>query len=258
MMPNVPWQALFSLALHALEVAAEANLGGDAVAPLLRAVVAIRNSEQRVLEDIRQDVRALLEGPWRAGDLFLMEAEQSAQSSAARQAALELARQRFIDACGNLVHDHFSRALVEYRTAVCYLCSSSAADARRWFERAYNSAGQALLELEHASAWRRQHQQVVDKARGVVRGGFAKYLLPKRLPRIFGAVYDITSLPERLVLEHALSGYERLVLRRGDAGRLEQEARVVKEFRVGLQPLMSFGAPPDAELSFGKAVGIAS
>ncbi len=232
----VAWQVLFNLAAQALQVAAEAGVGGETLGPLLRAVVAVRNSEQRVLEEIRRDVRALVEGPWHAGDLFLLEAEQvSERSMEVRLAAIELARQRFIDACGNLVHDHFSRALVEYRTAVCYLCLGSAQDARRWFERSHGSAKEALSELEQGTAWRREHQQLVDRARGVVRGGFARYVLPKWTPGVVAGLYDWVGTPERVVMSRALDGYEKLVLR----PHKSREHQIVQAFLEGLQPLLA-------------------
>jgi hypothetical protein len=65
--------------------------------PLLQELVAIRKPEQFVLEEIRRDVHALLEGPWHAGDLFLVEAAQTDQPVAARIQSIEQARRRFID-----------------------------------------------------------------------------------------------------------------------------------------------------------------
>jgi hypothetical protein len=233
----LPWATLFKLAVHTLDqlliVAVDNDLGGETIAPLLREVAAMRHSEERVLASIRRDIQVLIEGPWHAGDLLLSEAAQHSLPVAARLEALEHARLRFIDACGNLVNDHFCRALVEYRIGMCYLCSGRSADARRWFAQAAASAELERADLERRTRWRRDHQHLIDQARNWVEQGAAAPF--RRLPRIVRSVYGLGFMPHRLAAHGALSAYEQVVLHNQQARTCQQELQEVNAFLEALR-----------------------
>ena len=168
-MPIDPLSAtLWSMLFQTIGTAAGKKIADDVIVPVLQQAVGVQSAEVQLLAEIRQDIRALIEGPWRTGDLYLQDAAQEGRPSLQRAESIEQARRKYLEACGNLHLDHFSRALVEYRVGLCWLCLGSAPDAGRWLEATHQSATKARDELTERLQQQLDRENIIDKARGYI------------------------------------------------------------------------------------------
>jgi hypothetical protein len=115
---------------------------GEGALPMLKAAVGLQSEEERLLGTIRRDVKALMESPWHTGDLHLKDAIKEWRTDEERLKHVELARRKYLEACGNLDGDasSYSRLFVEYRVAVCWAALGKTADSRDWLEKSRASA----------------------------------------------------------------------------------------------------------------------
>jgi hypothetical protein len=139
------YRTLFLVLAEIASSYSDLPLPAAGVLRVLTLLVDTDREEIRVLESIHEDVRALVEGPYRTGLVWLEDAAKPHRSSGDRHTCLMEARRRFMDAYGQERHP-LRRALIEYRLGLCWLLIGSRPDAKDWLEKAHSSADQFVRE----------------------------------------------------------------------------------------------------------------
>jgi hypothetical protein len=171
------WEQIFIIAAEAATKTVVTKVAGEASEYLLLQLSGQQAIQREVLQLLRQDIRALMEGPWHTGDRYLFDAANDS-SIERRQKHIEDASSEFRRAHGyleaheraaqnrsDLPPDHFfSRALIEARIALCALCLDELTIAHVWFKDANQSARLAGNELERLIGHHLRRQEFVDKS----------------------------------------------------------------------------------------------
>jgi hypothetical protein len=131
----------------------------SAVVRILTLLVENGEEEIRMLESMHEDVKALVEAPYRTGLIWIEDAAKPHRSDVERRACLMEARSRFMDAYGQ-ERQPLRKALIEYRLGLCWLLLESRHDARDWLQRAYRSADEVLQLLE--AEWTRRPRNAFE------------------------------------------------------------------------------------------------
>src|SRR4051794_26528726 len=95
----VAWEPVMKVGLEVGLAHAALPVGlASAAVPLLKAAVGVQDAEAKLLHDMGRDVKALLNGPWHTGDLYLKDASQDWRSEEERQNNVQRAKQSYMEA----------------------------------------------------------------------------------------------------------------------------------------------------------------
>jgi hypothetical protein len=89
-----------------------AKVAISAARPLLLALLGVQDQQLKLLTTMQDDIRKLLEGPWKQARLLVAEAAHSPDDDPQRRDYLEKGRDALIQAYGNYPHVHSSRAAI--------------------------------------------------------------------------------------------------------------------------------------------------
>ena len=147
-----PWRRVSSvIAIQvAANVAGAAAGGGVSGAIVTNALSSILQNNSEQLDAVSADIRALVEGPYNAGMVFLEEANAPHRSGRDQRDFITKARDKFIEAYAQ-ERDQFRKAQIEYAIGNCWTLLGSNEDAKIWFEKAHASALHHLHEKSRAA-----------------------------------------------------------------------------------------------------------
>lgn len=126
-----PWAVFFDNCL---------NLKDEAIEHKLDKIL----KELSILKDIDANVKAIIEGPFNSGLLFLEEAAEPRRSSAERITFVIKARDRFIDALG-MENNPIRSAVIQIHIAGCWSMLGEKQDALNWIRKAYRTVERAMF-----------------------------------------------------------------------------------------------------------------
>jgi hypothetical protein len=147
-----PWRRVSSvIALQvATNVAGAAAGGGVSGAIVTNALSSILQNKSEHLDAVSANIRALVEGPYNAGMVFLEEANAPHRSGRDQRDFITKARDKFIEAYAQ-ERDQFRKAQIEYEIGNCWTLLGSNEDAKIWFQKAHASALKHLHEKSRAA-----------------------------------------------------------------------------------------------------------
>ncbi|MBN8656248.1 MAG: hypothetical protein J0M11_10955 [Anaerolineae bacterium] len=104
---------------------------------VIKEIITLVSEENRKLIDIHLDVKAIKEGAYNSGVIWLMEASKEYRTPIERVEFIEKARDKFIDAFAMEKNDEFRSMLITYQIGICWLLLNKKEDAKFWFLKSY-------------------------------------------------------------------------------------------------------------------------
>lgn len=135
------WVAIGGAGLQLALAATTGNYG-----ELVQTVLAVEEAQTRLLQSIDENVKLLVEGPFKTGRIFLAEAYEVVETPERSAQFVEKAQAKFIEASA-LATEPMDQAAVEMHIAVTFILLGHSADSRRWLESAYEKTAPKVIEL---------------------------------------------------------------------------------------------------------------
>jgi hypothetical protein len=117
-----------------------AKVAIPATRSLLTALLDVQDQQLQKLTTIEQDVRRLLEGPWRQAHVLVAEAAQTRDNDPQRIVYLNEARQALFQAFGNHPNTHPARAAIAAELSMVLGLLGRTEDCHRWSATAHDEA----------------------------------------------------------------------------------------------------------------------
>jgi hypothetical protein len=144
------------------------NLTISAARPLLLALLGAQDDQLKKLSTIQQDVRRLLEGPWRQARVLVAEAAETRDDDPQRMVYLDEARQALFLAYGYQPDVHPARAAIAAELAMVIGLLGRRDDCQRWAATAHDEAVCVVIEAippVQSAVNRREWLPLVERVR---------------------------------------------------------------------------------------------
>jgi hypothetical protein len=141
----------------------------SAARPLLIALLGVQDQQLEKLTTIQQDVRRLLEGPWRQARYLVAEAAETRDDDPHRTVYLNEARQALFLAYGYHPDIHPARAAIAAELAMVIGLLGRREDCHRWAATAHDEAVAVVIETMprvQRAVNRREWVPLAERARG--------------------------------------------------------------------------------------------